>query len=60
MKMKMKMVKNLSRVGNSLALILTMPLRKLLKIDENTSFKITTDGDGLWVRPIRRKRKKKR
>ncbi|MCZ7584413.1 MAG: AbrB/MazE/SpoVT family DNA-binding domain-containing protein [Deltaproteobacteria bacterium] len=49
------MVKTLSKHGNSLALILDRPVLDLLNIDENTPLEITTDGDGLVIRPVRKK-----
>lgn len=48
------MVKTLSKHGNSLALILDRAVLDLLKIEKNTPLEVTTDGDGLIVRPLRR------
>lgn len=47
------MIKTLSKHGNSLALILDRPILDLLNIDQDTPLEVTTDGDGLVVRPIR-------
>ncbi len=47
------MVKTLSRIGNSLGLILDRPVLELLQIDEDTPLEITTDGDVLTLRPVR-------
>jgi len=47
------MVKKLSRIGNSLGLILDRPVLELLQIDENTPIEITTDGNVLVMRPVR-------
>ena len=47
------MVKKLSRIGNSLGVILDRPVLELLQIDENTPLEITTDGDVLMLRPVR-------
>ena len=46
------MVKKLSRIGNSLGVILDRPVLELLQIDENTPLEITTDGDVLMLRPV--------
>ena len=47
------MVKKLSRIGNSLGVILDRPVLDLLQIDENTPLEISTDGDVLVLRPVR-------
>jgi antitoxin component of MazEF toxin-antitoxin module len=47
------MVKKLSRIGNSLGVILDRPVLELLQIDENTPLEITTDGTVLVMRPVR-------
>jgi antitoxin MazE len=47
------MVKKLSRIGNSLGVILDRPVLELLQIDETTPLEITTDGDVLTLRPVR-------
>ena len=49
------MVKTLSKHGNSLALILDRPILELLEIESDTPLEVSTDGDCLIVRPIRRK-----
>ena len=48
------MVKTLIRHGNSLALVIDRPILDLLKIESDTPLEITTDGEGLHVRPARR------
>jgi antitoxin component of MazEF toxin-antitoxin module len=48
------MVKTLSKHGNSLALILDRAILDLLKIEQDTPLEVTTDGEGLIVRPIRK------
>jgi antitoxin component of MazEF toxin-antitoxin module len=47
------MVKNLSRIGNSLGLIIERPILELLKVDESTPLEVSTDGDVLTIRPLR-------
>ena len=47
------MVKKLSRIGNSLGVILDRPVLELLQIDENTPLEITTDGTVRVMRPVR-------
>ncbi|MFI5299201.1 MAG: AbrB/MazE/SpoVT family DNA-binding domain-containing protein [Polyangiales bacterium] len=47
------MVKTLSRIGNSLGLIIDRPVLDLLKVDESTPLEISTDGDVLTIRPLR-------
>lgn len=47
------MVKKLSRIGNSLGLIIERPILDLLNVDESTPLEITTDGQVLTIRPVR-------
>lgn len=47
------MIKNLTRHGNSLALVIDKPVLDLLKIDAATPLEITTDGQILTVTPVR-------
>ena len=47
------MKKKLSAIGGSLGFVIEKPILELLKIDRNTEFEMTTDGDGLHLRPIR-------
>jgi antitoxin component of MazEF toxin-antitoxin module len=49
------MVKKLSRIGNSLGLILERPILELLNVDESTELEISTDGEMLTIRPVRSK-----
>lgn len=46
------MIKNLSQIGNSLGLVIERPILELLKIDRNTPLEVTTDGKGLYIRPV--------
>lgn len=47
------MRKKLKSIGNSLGLIIERPILELLNIDRDTELEVTTDGDGLHIRPIR-------
>jgi len=47
------MRKKLKSIGNSLGLIIERPILDLLQIDRDTELEVTTDGDGLYVKPIR-------
>ena len=46
------MIKKLVAHGNSSALIIDKPILQLLKVDEATSFEITTDGKNLILSPV--------
>ena len=46
------MTKTLTAIGNSLGLIIERPILDLLKIDKNTPLEVTTDGKGLYIRPV--------
>ncbi|MFC2172877.1 AbrB/MazE/SpoVT family DNA-binding domain-containing protein [Acidobacteriota bacterium] len=50
------MIKNLTKHGNSLALIIDRPILELLKIDPDTPLEISTDGTVLVVAPVRDKK----
>jgi len=47
------MIKTLTRVGSSLALIIERPILNLLDINRETLLEIKTDGQSLTIRPIR-------
>jgi len=49
------MQKKLSRIGNSLGLIIEKPILELLHIDNNT-LDVSTDGEALIIRPVRESR----
>lgn len=51
------MIKTLKKVGNSQALIIDKSILELLKIDNNTPLDISTNGDILFIKPIRDKEK---
>jgi len=54
------MIKKLSKHGNSLALVIDRPILELLKIDEETSLEMSTDGKRLVVSPVRDEKRQKR
>jgi len=47
------MIKNLTKHGNSLALVIDRAVLDLLKIDADTPLDISTDGQVLIVSPVR-------
>ena len=47
------MIKNLTKHGNSLALVIDRPVLDLLKIDADTPLDISTDGQVLIISPVR-------
>ncbi len=50
------MRKKLTAIGNSLGLLIERPILELLKIDRDTELEVTTDGEGLIIRPVRDER----
>jgi antitoxin MazE len=58
--MEDKMVKKLSKHGNSLALVIDRSILDLLDIDEETSLEISTDGEALVVAPVRDAKRRKK
>jgi antitoxin component of MazEF toxin-antitoxin module len=54
------MIKKLSKHGNSLALVIDRSILELLRIDEQTSLELSTDGEALVVAPVRDKKRKKK
>lgn len=46
------MIKNLTKHGNSLALVIEKPVLELLGADAKTQFEVTTDGTSLTLTPI--------
>jgi antitoxin component of MazEF toxin-antitoxin module len=46
------MIKKLVSHGNSAALIIDKPILQLLKVDEDTTLEITTDGRSLIISPV--------
>ncbi len=47
------MIKNLTKHGNSYALVIDKPILELLKATPQTSFEIISDGRSLVLTPIR-------
>jgi len=47
------MIKMLRQIGNSYGIIIDRPIMDLLGIDEQTQLEVTTQGDGLLLRPVR-------
>lgn len=47
------MVKNLTRHGNSYALVIDKPILELLRVSPDTPFDILTDGQSLILTPVR-------
>ena len=54
------MSKTLIKHGNSLALVIDRPILDLLKIDEETSLDVATDGQTLIVSPVRDQKRRKK
>ena len=50
------MIKKLRKVGNSQAIILDKSILELLKIDKETSLDISTNGDVIFIKPVRDKK----
>ncbi len=50
--MRAKMIKKLTKHGNSLALIIDRPVLDLLKIEVDTPLEISTDGQVLIIAPV--------
>jgi antitoxin component of MazEF toxin-antitoxin module len=55
----MPMRKNLTRHGNSLALVIEKPILDLLGADADTLFEITTDGQALILSPVQSEQRSK-
>ncbi len=53
------MIKKLSAVGNSLALIIDRPILDLLGITGDTPLEIRTDGEALIIRPEKTDKKER-
>jgi len=47
------MIKKLTVIGNSLGLIIEKPILELVGIDKDSPLEVTTDGEGLIIRPQR-------
>ena len=46
------MIKNLTRHGNSYALVIDKPILELLRVTPETPFEIVTDGRSLVLSPV--------
>lgn len=51
------MVKTLTKIGNSLALVLDRPLLEATGIDASTPLEVSTDGDVIVISPQRSARR---
>jgi antitoxin component of MazEF toxin-antitoxin module len=47
------MIKNLTKHGNSYALVIDKPILELLHVSPDTPFEILTDGRSLVLTPVR-------
>lgn len=54
------MVKNLTKHGNSYAIVIDRPILELLRATPDTTFEVITDGQCLVLRPIRNTEDEKR
>lgn len=54
------MQKNLTKHGNSFALIIDKPILELLHIEPTTPLEITTNGEVLIIRPVRGEKKERK
>ncbi len=54
-----KMLKKLTRHGNSLALVIDKGILELLNIDDQTPLEISTDGTLLLISPVRDEKRKR-
>jgi antitoxin component of MazEF toxin-antitoxin module len=54
------MVKNLTRHGNSLALVIDKGILELLGIEASTPLSITTDGKCLIITPVKDPKRRKK
>jgi antitoxin MazE len=54
------MVKNLTKHGNSYALVIDKPILELLRVTADTPFEIITDGQCLVLSPVRNRVQEKK
>lgn len=47
------MIKNLTKHGNSYALIIDKPILELLRAGPDTPFEVVSDGKSLMITPVR-------
>ncbi len=48
------MVKQLTKHGNSMAMVIEKPILELIGADADTPFEITTDGQALILTPLKK------
>jgi len=53
------MIKQLTKHGNSYALVIERPIMDLLNIEPETPLQIVTDGNTLTIAPVRDKKRRK-
>ena len=46
------MIKHLQKIGNSRGIIIDRAILDLLKVPEDSSFEVTQEKDGLFLRPL--------
>ena len=46
------MIKQLQKIGNSRGIIIDRAILNLLKVSEDSSFEVTQERDGLFLRPL--------
>jgi len=46
------MIKHLQKIVNSRGIVLDRPILELLHIDDNASFEVTQEKNGLFLRPL--------
>ena len=54
------MIKSLTKHGNSYALVIEKPILELLRVNPETQFEITSDGQCLVLTPIRDSKEEKK
>ncbi len=53
-----QVIKNLTKHGNSYALIIDRPILELLRIDPSTPLSLETDGKSITIRPLEPEQKR--
>lgn len=56
---EMRVIKKLTKHGNSRALVIERPVLELLKIKDDTPLEVSTDGNVLIIAPVRRRKRQK-
>lgn len=54
------MIKSLTKHGNSYALVIEKPILELLRVNPETQFEVTSDGQCLVLTPIRDSKEEKK